>query len=77
MAIWFGCIARHGARRDHCPFNLLHFQWHFAAFSMEIDQAFAAAILTVIGYSINDTVVVFDRIESTLVCMDPRKAMKS
>ncbi len=31
-------------------------------FSMEIDEAFIAAILTVIGYSINDTVVVFDRI---------------
>ena len=31
-------------------------------FTMEIDQAFIAAILTVIGYSINDTVVVFDRI---------------
>ena len=31
-------------------------------FPMEIDQAFIAAILTVIGYSINDTVVVFDRI---------------
>ncbi|MCR9287235.1 MAG: protein translocase subunit SecDF [Bacteroidetes bacterium] len=31
-------------------------------FSMEIDQPFIAAILTVIGYSINDTVVVFDRI---------------
>ncbi len=31
-------------------------------FAMEIDQAFIAAILTVIGYSINDTVVVFDRI---------------
>lgn len=31
-------------------------------FSMEIDQAFIAAILTVIGYSLNDTVVVFDRI---------------
>lgn len=29
---------------------------------MEIDQSFIAAILTVIGYSINDTVVVFDRI---------------
>jgi SecD/SecF fusion protein len=29
---------------------------------MEIDQAFIAAILTVVGYSINDTVVVFDRI---------------
>ncbi len=31
-------------------------------FSMEIDQAFIAAILTVVGYSVNDTVVVFDRI---------------
>lgn len=31
-------------------------------FSMELDQAFIAALLTVIGYSINDTVVVFDRI---------------
>ncbi|MBL6656160.1 MAG: protein translocase subunit SecDF [Flavobacteriaceae bacterium] len=31
-------------------------------FNMEIDQAFIAAILTVIGYSLNDTVVVFDRL---------------
>ncbi len=31
-------------------------------FSLEIDQAFIAAILTVVGYSINDTVVIFDRI---------------
>src|SRR5690606_15583108 len=31
-------------------------------FSLEIDVAFIAAILTVIGYSINDTVIVFDRI---------------
>ncbi|TLP77029.1 protein translocase subunit SecDF [Maribacter sp. ACAM166] len=35
-------------------------------FNMEIDQAFIAAILTVIGYSLNDTVVVFDRIRETL-----------
>jgi SecD/SecF fusion protein len=35
-------------------------------FSMEIDQAFIAALLTVIGYSINDTVVVFDRIREFL-----------
>ncbi len=35
-------------------------------FNMEIDQAFIAAILTVIGYSINDTVVVFDRIRERL-----------
>ena len=31
-------------------------------FNMDIDQAFIAAILTLIGYSINDTVIVFDRI---------------
>ncbi len=36
--------------------------WVVMPFSMEIDQAFIAAILTVIGYSINDIVVVFDRI---------------
>ena len=35
-------------------------------FSMEIDQAFIAAILTVVGYSINDTVVVFDRLREYL-----------
>ncbi|MEM9992141.1 MAG: protein translocase subunit SecD, partial [Bacteroidota bacterium] len=34
----------------------------FLPFSLEVDQAFIAAVLTVIGYSINDTVVVFDRI---------------
>jgi SecD/SecF fusion protein len=34
----------------------------FMPFSLEINQAFIAAILTVIGYSLNDTVVVFDRI---------------
>ena len=35
-------------------------------FSMEIDQTFIAAILTVIGYAINDTVVVFDRIREIM-----------
>ena len=35
-------------------------------FGMEIDQAFIAAILTVIGYSINDSVVVFDRVREFL-----------
>ncbi|HEY2580572.1 MAG TPA: protein translocase subunit SecDF [Mucilaginibacter sp.] len=35
-------------------------------FSLDIDQSFIAAILTVIGYSINDTVVVFDRIREFL-----------
>lgn len=36
-------------------------------FSLDIDQAFIAALLTVIGYSINDTVVVFDRIREFLL----------
>ncbi len=40
--------------------------WKILPFSMEIDQTFIAAILTVIGYSINDTVVVFDRIRETI-----------
>lgn len=40
--------------------------WKVMPFTMEIDQAFIAAILTVIGYSINDTVVVFDRIREYL-----------
>ncbi len=40
--------------------------WGILPFSMEIDQAFIAAILTVIGYSINDTVVVFDRLREFL-----------
>jgi SecD/SecF fusion protein len=40
--------------------------YSFLPFSLEIDQAFIAAILTVVGYSINDTVVVFDRIREYL-----------
>ncbi len=40
--------------------------WGFLPFNVEVDQAFIAAILTVIGYSINDTVVVFDRIREFL-----------
>ena len=44
-------------------FSLLH---GFLPFSLEIDQAFIAALLTIIGYSINDTIIVFDRIRETL-----------
>lgn len=40
--------------------------WGFFPFSMEIDQAFIAAVLTIIGYQINDTVVVFDRIREMM-----------
>ena len=35
-------------------------------FTMELDQNFIAAILAIIGYSINDTVVVFDRVRETV-----------
>jgi len=45
-------------------FSLLH---KIMPFNMEIGQAFIAAILTVIGYSLNDTVVVFDRIREFLL----------
>ncbi len=40
--------------------------WGVLPFAMEIDQTFIAAILTVIGYQINDTVVVFDRVRENL-----------
>jgi SecD/SecF fusion protein len=40
--------------------------WKILPFNMEIDQAFIAAILTVIGYSLNDTVIVFDRVREFL-----------
>lgn len=42
--------------------GLFSLAWKYLPFTMEINQAFIAAILTVIGYSLNDTVVVFDRI---------------
>jgi SecD/SecF fusion protein len=47
--------------------------WKIMPFSMEIDQAFIAAILTVIGYSINDTVVIFDRIREYQVLYPKRE----
>ncbi len=40
--------------------------WGFVPFSLEIDQTFIGAILTAIGYSINDKVVVFDRIRESI-----------
>ncbi|HEU0137825.1 MAG TPA: protein translocase subunit SecDF [Flavobacterium sp.] len=40
--------------------------WRYMPFSMEMDQHFVAAILTVIGYSLNDTVIVFDRVREYL-----------
>ena len=43
-------------------FGLYSLFYAITPFSLEIDQTFIAAILTIIGYSINDTVVVFDRV---------------
>ena len=40
--------------------------WGFFPFSMEVDQSFIAAVLTIIGYQINDTVVVFDRVREMM-----------
>ena len=40
--------------------------WGVLPFAMEIDQTFIAAILTIIGYQINDTVVVFDRVRENV-----------
>jgi SecD/SecF fusion protein len=40
--------------------------WNIVPFSLEIDQNFIAAILTIIGYSVNDTVVIFDRVRENL-----------
>lgn len=45
-------------------------------FSLDIDQAFIAAILTVVGYSINDTVVVFDRIRE-FIGLYPKRDMET
>ncbi len=44
-------------------------------FNLEVNQAFIAAILTIIGYTINDTVVVFDRIREYLV-LYPKRNLK-
>ena len=55
--------------------SLFSLLYGFLPFSLEIDQAFIAAILTVIGYSLNDTVVVFDRIREYLNTHSKRKPM--
>ncbi len=44
-------------------------------FNMEVDQSFIAAILTIIGYSINDTVIIFDRIRENTTLF-PKHALK-
>lgn len=56
-----GCVTSlaHDATITMGVFSLLY---GFLPFSLEIDQSFIAAILTVIGYSVNDTVIIYDRI---------------
>ncbi|MDR2912875.1 MAG: protein translocase subunit SecDF [Alistipes sp.] len=53
-------------------FSLFH---SILPFALEIDQSFIAAILTIIGYSINDTVVIFDRIREYRT-LYPKRSMK-
>ena len=45
-------------------------------FSLEVDQAFIAAILTIIGYSVNDTVIIFDRIRENML-LYPKRELKT
>jgi SecD/SecF fusion protein len=45
-------------------------------FNLEVNQAFIAAILTIIGYSINDTVVIFDRIRE-YIGLYPKRDIKT
>ncbi len=45
-------------------------------FNLEVDQAFIAAILTIIGYSINDTVIIFDRIREYRI-IHPKRDLKT
>ena len=56
-------IAMYSLFHDILPFNL------------EVDQAFIAAILTVIGYSINDSVIIFDRIRE-YIFLHPKRTLK-
>lgn len=53
-------------------FSLLH---EVVPWSMEIDQTFIAAILTIIGYSVNDTVIIFDRIRENKTLF-PKRELK-
>ena len=55
-----------------CIISFYTLLWKVLPFSMEVDQTFIAAILTIIGYSINDTVVVFDRIRETIALYPKR-----
>lgn len=54
--------------------SLFSLFYNVLPFNLEIDQAFIAAILTIIGYSINDTVIIFDRIRE-FVFLHPKKTL--
>ena len=54
--------------------SLFSLLYSIMPFNLEIDQAFIAAILTIIGYSINDTVIIFDRIREVMG-LYPKKAL--
>lgn len=49
-----------------CIISLYAILWRVMPFTMEVDQNFVAALLAIIGYAINDVVIVFDRIRETL-----------
>ena len=51
--------------------------YNILPFNLEIDQAFIAAILTIIGYSINDTVIIFDRIREYVFLHPKRDLMQN
>ena len=55
--------------------SIFSFFYGILPFSLEIDQAFIAALLTIIGYSLNDTVVVFDRVREYMN-INKRKEIK-
>ena len=65
VAVLFGCSCGTIARCIVC-LGLFSILDGVLPFQLEVDQAFIAAILTVIGYSLNDTVVVFDRIRENM-----------
>ena len=56
--------------------SLYSLLYNVVPWTMEIDQAFIAAILTIIGYSINDTVIIFDRIREN-IGLYPKRDLKT
>ncbi len=55
--------------------SLYSILYNIVPWTMEIDQAFIAAILTIIGYSVNDTVIIFDRIRENTT-LYPKRDLK-